>query len=116
MVDTLVHNYLHRTGVLRSALAADHAYGPRCYAANGCASIIQAAATEIDAQRLRAAITRDIFQGLSSTASGGFAPWMVWMSATAIAWMIESDAKTDIAGISRACQTCNAKCQKIIDK
>ena len=48
VIDTLVHNYLHRTGILRAA-TADHPYGPRCYAANGCASIIQAAATAIDA-------------------------------------------------------------------
>ncbi len=48
VVDTLIHNYLHRTGVLRAA-RAEHPYGPHCYAANGGASIIQAAARDIDA-------------------------------------------------------------------
>jgi hypothetical protein len=48
VIDTLVHNYLHRTGILRFA-DAEHPYGPRCYGANGCASIIQAAAIKVDA-------------------------------------------------------------------
>ena len=30
VVDTLVHNFLHRTGILRR-LDADHPYGPGCY-------------------------------------------------------------------------------------
>jgi hypothetical protein len=48
VIDTLVHNYLHRTGVLRSA-DAEHPYGLRCYGDSGCASILQAAAISIDA-------------------------------------------------------------------
>ena len=35
-VDTLVHNFLHRTGIL-ARLDAGHAYGPACYATAGCA-------------------------------------------------------------------------------
>ena len=31
-VDTLVHNFLHRTGILRR-LGAEHPYGERCYRA-----------------------------------------------------------------------------------
>ena len=38
-VDRLVHNFLHRTGVLRR-LSAEHAYGPGCYRADGCVGII----------------------------------------------------------------------------
>ena len=38
-VDTLVHNFLHRTGILQR-LCADHPYGRRCYQAGGCADII----------------------------------------------------------------------------
>jgi hypothetical protein len=48
-VDTLVHNWLHRTGVLRH-LGAEHAYGPACYAPRGCASIVRQLAHEIDAR------------------------------------------------------------------
>jgi hypothetical protein len=33
-VDTLVHNWLHRTGILRR-LGAEHAYGPACYSCSG---------------------------------------------------------------------------------
>jgi hypothetical protein len=47
-VDTLVHNWLHRTGILKR-LGAAHAYGPRCYADHGCASIIRRASNRIGA-------------------------------------------------------------------
>lgn len=50
VVDTLVHNFLDRTGVLRRA-NADHPYGPKCYEQNGCASTLRALATTIDASR-----------------------------------------------------------------
>jgi hypothetical protein len=53
-VDTLVHNFLHRTGILRD-LRADHPYGPRCYAAGGCAAIIERIAGKIDARRFNPA-------------------------------------------------------------
>lgn len=48
-IDTLVHNFLHRTGLLRS-LNAQHAYGAGCYRANGCADIIAETARHIDAR------------------------------------------------------------------
>jgi hypothetical protein len=49
-VDTLVHNFLHRTGVLRR-FRADHAYGLACYRPNGCADIIETVADQIDARQ-----------------------------------------------------------------
>jgi hypothetical protein len=49
-VDTLVHNFLHRTGILARFNAA-HAYGLRCYQSGGCADIIQAVAGQIDARQ-----------------------------------------------------------------
>jgi hypothetical protein len=49
-IDTLVHNFLHRTGILRQ-LDADHAYGSGCYAPGGCAAIIERIAGKIDARR-----------------------------------------------------------------
>lgn len=48
-VDTLVHNFLHRTGIL-ARLAAPHTYGPGCYQAGGCAAIIRMVAQQIDAR------------------------------------------------------------------
>jgi hypothetical protein len=48
-VDTLVHNFLHRTGILQR-LSADHAYGQACYQPGGCAAIIRLMATHIDAR------------------------------------------------------------------
>ena len=47
-VDTLVHNFLHRTGVLHR-FRADHAYGLACYRPGGCADIIATVARQIDA-------------------------------------------------------------------
>lgn len=49
-VDTLVHAWLSRTGILRR-LDAEHVYGTNCYAAGGCAAIITQAANAIDAAR-----------------------------------------------------------------
>jgi hypothetical protein len=48
-VDTLVHNFLVRTGILRR-FNARHLYGPACYKDGGCADIIQAVADQIDAR------------------------------------------------------------------
>ncbi len=48
-IDTLVHNFLHRTGILRD-FDADHPYGPRCYAPGNCAAIIERIAGNIDAR------------------------------------------------------------------
>jgi hypothetical protein len=50
VIDTLVHNWLHRTGCLRR-LGSEHAYGPACYGSNGCADIIEQAARQIDARQ-----------------------------------------------------------------
>jgi hypothetical protein len=48
-IDTLVHSFLHRTGILESC-GVPHRYGPACYAEGGCAEIIRAAAERIDAR------------------------------------------------------------------
>jgi hypothetical protein len=49
-VDTLVHNFLHRTGILHR-FRADHAYGVACYRPGGCADIIETVAQHIDASQ-----------------------------------------------------------------
>ena len=49
-VDTLVHNFLHRTGILHR-FDAVHSYGPACYRPRGCAEIIEIIANEIDASQ-----------------------------------------------------------------
>jgi hypothetical protein len=48
-IDTLVHNFLHRTGIL-DGCGSPHAYGAACYAAGGCAEIIRTVAMRIDAR------------------------------------------------------------------
>ena len=49
-VDTLVHNFLHRTGILARFKAA-HPYRPGCYPPGGCADIIRLVASQIDARQ-----------------------------------------------------------------
>ena len=49
-IDTLVHNFLVRTGIL-ARFEANHSYGAACYQAGGCADIINAVAQRIDAQQ-----------------------------------------------------------------
>jgi hypothetical protein len=47
-VDTLVHNFLHRTGIL-ARFDADHGYGAACYHEGSCAEILGRVARQIDA-------------------------------------------------------------------
>jgi hypothetical protein len=48
VIDTLVHNFLHRTGILQR-FDADHPYGPSCYQPGGCREILDLVAAHIDA-------------------------------------------------------------------
>jgi hypothetical protein len=48
-IDTLVHNFLHRTGILQGC-GKPHAYGTACYRPGGCAEIIKAISNGIDAR------------------------------------------------------------------
>jgi hypothetical protein len=50
VIDSLVHNFLHRTGILRR-FKGQHAYGPACYRPGGCAGIIAAVAHRIDVRQ-----------------------------------------------------------------
>jgi len=57
-VDTLVHNFLHRTGILNRFKAA-HPYGPGCYRPGGCADIIRLVAKRIDARQFNRAFPQE---------------------------------------------------------
>ncbi len=57
VVDTLVHNFLHRTGILHR-FGADHPHGPACFRPGGCADVLIAIATEIDARRFNPAFPK----------------------------------------------------------
>jgi len=48
-VDTLIHAFLHRTGI-QEGCGIPHAYGAACYARGGCAEIIRTVAGRIDAR------------------------------------------------------------------
>jgi hypothetical protein len=56
-VDTLVHNFLHRTGILER-LCANHPYGDKCYRAGGCAAILELIAAQIDARQFNPTFPR----------------------------------------------------------
>jgi hypothetical protein len=49
-IDTLVHNFLLRTGILHR-FNADHLYGAACYRDGGCVDIVQIVAEQIDARQ-----------------------------------------------------------------
>jgi len=53
-VDSLVHNFLHRTGVL-GAFELSHPYGDRCYGDTGCAGILYELSERIDARTVNPA-------------------------------------------------------------
>lgn len=57
-VDSLVHNFLHRTGILK-AFDAEHAYGSACYRETGCSAVIGQIASAVDARRFNPAFPRD---------------------------------------------------------
>ena len=48
-IDTLVHNFMIRTGLLQR-FDAGHPYGPACYRPKGCADIIRRVTRRIDAR------------------------------------------------------------------
>lgn len=58
VVDTLVHNFLHRTGILRH-LSAEHPYGPSCYLDGGCSDVLRQIAGLIDAREFNPSYPAD---------------------------------------------------------
>jgi hypothetical protein len=56
-IDTLVHNFLHRSGIL-ARFNANHLYGAACYRPGGCADIIAAVAQRIDARQFNPSFPR----------------------------------------------------------
>jgi hypothetical protein len=65
-VDTLVHNFLHRTGIL-GRFSAEHPYGRRCYEPDGCATVIRLIAAEINAREFNRAFP-SMFPGFVQSA------------------------------------------------
>ena len=56
-IDTLVHNFLVRTGILKRANAV-HPYGPQCYGPTGCAAVLSGLSEAIDARQFNSAFPR----------------------------------------------------------
>jgi hypothetical protein len=53
-VDSLVHKFLHRTGIIVRS-GAEHPIGPRCYEKDGCAGLIEKIAKQINAREFNRA-------------------------------------------------------------
>lgn len=58
VVDSLTHNFLHRTGLLRH-LAAEHLYGPGCYLDGGCSDVLRRISHCIDAKQFNSEYPSD---------------------------------------------------------
>jgi hypothetical protein len=50
VVDRLIHNFMHRSGILRRH-GCDHLYGPGCYSDAGCARLLLSLSRGIDMRR-----------------------------------------------------------------
>jgi hypothetical protein len=50
VVDSLVHAWLRRTGILK-AMNTEHLYGAGCYGPNGCAALLYRLARTVDARK-----------------------------------------------------------------
>ena len=88
-IDTLVHNFLHRTGIL-ARFGADHLYGPACY------RILPWWPSEsMPGPSIRP--SQPCFRGSCSTPSGGTAPSLASTSATATGSMTGNLATMSIA-------------------
>ena len=81
-IDTLVHNFLVRTGIL-ARFEADHSYGAACYQPGGCADIIEAVAQRIDARQFNPGFPQP-FPRFVQRAIWRYAPSLASTSATAI--------------------------------
>jgi hypothetical protein len=53
-IDSLVHNFLHRTGISHRC-DREHLYGAQCYASGGCISIVEELSRRIDARKFNSA-------------------------------------------------------------
>jgi hypothetical protein len=57
VIDTLVHNFLARTGI-GPKIGTTHPYGPACYRPAGCADVIATLANAIDARQFNSAFPK----------------------------------------------------------
>ena len=94
-IDTLVHNFLHRTGIL-ARFNANHLYGAACYRPGGCADIIQAVAERIDARQFNPCFPQT-FPRFVQHAIWRYCARAASTSATAIGSMMPDAATTRIA-------------------
>ena len=95
-IDTLVHNFLQRTGIL-AGCGTSHPYGAPCYGPGGCAEIIREIAIRIDARN---------FNRSFPAAFPRFVQYAIWRYCAAEGLDICNGVKIDD---QRSCE--NAYCQ-----
>ena len=111
-VDTLVHNFLHRTGILRD-LDAEHPYGLRLLRPRRLRRDHRAHRRQDRCAPLQSRLSRPISRASSSTRFGGFAPKPGSTAATAAASMIARRASRPTARFSRAAVACRSSRRKL---
>ena len=84
-VDSLVHAWLHRTGIARRA-GREHPYGPACYAPGGCAEMIEEMAIEIDVSRYGLDLPQPFPRWVQ---------WAIWHFCAASGWAICNGRQID---------------------
>ena len=103
-IDTLVHNYLIRSGALRS-LGRSHAYGAGCYQPGGCADLIAQASAAFDATALNPVFPTDFPR---------FVQHAIWQFCAAGGWDICNGNRVDD---QRACRVAfcpaGSSCQRV---
>ena len=77
-IDTLVHNFLVRTGIL-GRHGKKHSYGPACYGAGGCAEIIEMIADHVDARDFGSEYPRRFPR---------FIQWSIWSFCAQQGWNV----------------------------
>lgn len=77
-IDTLVHNFLVRTGIL-GRHGKKHSYGPACYGAGGCAEIVEMIADHVDARDFGSEYPRRFPR---------FIQWSIWLFCAQQGWNV----------------------------
>ena len=99
-IDTLVHNFLHRTGIL-ARFNANHLYGAACYRPGGCADIIAAVAAPDRRPAVQSGLSADLSPVRPVRDLAVLQPRMASMFAMAIASTMPNAATTWIAECAR---------------
>lgn len=104
-IDSLMHNHLHRTGIL-GRFGSEHAYGDTCDQPDGCAALLDGLALRIDARKINPEFPV-YFPRFVQHALWRFCAGASWTSAMALGLSIVSGARTVTARRSEIAIGCS---------